>query len=97
MAQARRSGETASLFHLTLRHFPKVVWGEVALGLAVLVVVPFLTGSARTEAGSPQAEPSAGIFVAGATLSLALAASLYATAKASDALSRRPAAATDPV
>ncbi len=97
MTQARRAGETASLFHLTLRHFPKVVWGEVALGLAVLMVVPFLTGSARTEAGSPQAEPSAGIFAAGATLALALAASLYATAKASDALSRRPTAATDPV
>ncbi|MGW3199727.1 copper resistance D family protein [Streptomyces sp. NPDC001118] len=96
MTQARRAGETASLFHLALRHFPKVVWGEVALGLAVLVVVPFLTGSARTEAGSPQAESSTGIFAAGAALALALAASLYATAKASDALSRRPAAAADP-
>ncbi|MFJ5029491.1 copper resistance D family protein [Streptomyces sp. NPDC088560] len=98
MVQARRAGESASLFHLTLRHFPKVVWSEVALGLAVLVVVPFLTGSARTEAGSPQAEPSAGVFAAGATLALALAASLYATAKASEALSRRPATTTaDPV
>ncbi|ARF52951.1 copper resistance D family protein [Streptomyces gilvosporeus] len=53
MTQARRAGETASLFHLTLRHFPKVVWSEVILGLAVLIVVPFLTGSARTESGQP--------------------------------------------
>ena len=89
MTRARRAGETASLFQLTLRHFPKVVLGEVVLGLAVLVVVPFLSGSARTEAGSPPAEPSATIFTAGATLALALAASLYATAKASDALARR--------
>nr|WP_272922392.1 CopD family protein [Streptomyces sp. SID685] len=58
MTRPRRAGETASLFHLTLRHFPKAVWGEVVLGLAVLVVVPFLSGSARTEAGSPPAEPS---------------------------------------
>ncbi|MET7288692.1 CopD family protein [Streptomyces sp. NPDC005573] len=96
MAQARRAGETTSLFHLTLRHFPKVVWGEVALGLAVLLVIPFLSGSARAEAGSPEAEPSAGIFAAGATLALALAVSLYATAKTSDALARRQVAVTDP-
>ncbi|MGM0348664.1 hypothetical protein [Streptomyces sp. Adlamb9] len=57
------------------------------LGLAVLVVVPFLSGSARAEAGSPPTELSAGISTAGATP--ALAASLYATAKASDALARR--------
>ncbi|WP_055526521.1 CopD family protein [Streptomyces graminilatus] len=96
MAQARRAGETTSLFLLTLRHFPKVVWGEIVLGLAVLVVVPFLTGSARTEAGVPDAEPSAGVFAAGAALTLTLAVSLWATAKASDALSRRPATAADP-
>ncbi|WP_053665012.1 copper resistance D family protein [Streptomyces sp. MMG1121] len=93
IARARRTDETASLFRLTLRHFPKVVWGEVVLGLAVLSVVPFLSGSARTEAGSPQAEPSAGVFTAGAALVLTLVVSLYVTAKASDALSRRPAAA----
>ncbi|WP_405779436.1 copper resistance D family protein [Streptomyces sp. NBC_00859] len=96
MTRARGAGETASLFHLTLRHFPRVVWGEVALGLAVLVVVPFLSGSARGEAGGPQAEPTAGIFAAGVALALALALSLYATAKASDALSRRPAVIADP-
>ncbi|MEU6285108.1 CopD family protein [Streptomyces sp. NPDC047028] len=89
MAQARRTGENASLLHLTLRHFPKVVWGEVALGLAVLVVVPFLSGSARKEAGGAPAEPSAGVYTAGLALALALAVSLYATARASDALSRR--------
>ncbi|MFD0345593.1 copper resistance D family protein [Kitasatospora aburaviensis] len=94
IAQARRADDTSSLLHLTLRHFPKVVWGEVALGLAVLVVMPFLAGSARTEAGSAKAVSSGSIFAAGAALAIALAVSLYATAKASDALSRRPAATT---
>ncbi|GAB7183833.1 hypothetical protein ATKI12_3664 [Kitasatospora sp. Ki12] len=91
IAQARRADDTSSLLHLTLRHFPKVVWGEVALGLAVLVVMPFIAGSARTEAGSAKAVSSGSVFAAGAALAIALAVSLYATAKASDALSRRPA------
>ncbi|MEU6285716.1 CopD family protein, partial [Streptomyces sp. NPDC047028] len=93
MTRARRASDNASLRHLTLRHFPRVVWGEVALGLAVLVVVPFLSGSARQEAGGARAEPSAGVYTAGLALALALAVSLYATARASDALSRRTPAA----
>ncbi|MGK4585165.1 CopD family protein [Kitasatospora sp. HPMI-4] len=96
IARARRADDTASLLRLTLRHFPRVVWGEVALGLAVLVVMPFLSGSARTEARGPQAASSAGVLAAGAALAIALAVSLYATAKASDALARRQAAAAAP-
>ncbi|MFE7527099.1 CopD family protein [Kitasatospora sp. NPDC057542] len=93
IAQARRADDSASLLHLTLRHFPKVVWGEVALGVAVLVVLPFIAGSARSEAGSAKAVSDGSVFAAGAALVAALAVSLYATAKVSDALSRRPAAA----
>ncbi|GAA2746867.1 copper resistance D family protein [Kitasatospora cinereorecta] len=93
IAEARRTDQEATLRHLTLRHFPAVVWGEVVLGLAVLGVLPFLSGSARTEGGSPQAESSAGVFAASAALVLALAVSLYFTAKASDAIGRRRGAA----
>ncbi|WP_030716236.1 copper resistance D family protein [Streptomyces sp. NRRL S-237] len=94
IVKAREADDTSSLLHLTLRHFPKVVWGEVALGIAVLVVVPFLSGSARSEAGSPAAVSSGSIFAVGALLVLTLAASLYITVKASDALARRAAATT---
>ncbi|MFJ6776059.1 CopD family protein [Kitasatospora sp. NPDC091257] len=94
IARARRADDTSSLLHLTLRHFPKVVWGEVVLGVAVLVVMPFIAGSARTEAGSAKAVSSGSIFAAGAALVIALAVSLYATARASDALSHRPVATT---
>ncbi|GAA2261455.1 hypothetical protein GCM10010430_52170 [Kitasatospora cystarginea] len=94
IARARRSDATSSLLHLTLRHFPAVVWGEVALGVGVLAVVPFLSGSARSEAGSPPAVTTGSVLTAGAALTLTLAASLYATAKASDALSRRPTGRT---
>ncbi|MEV6721666.1 CopD family protein [Streptomyces xanthochromogenes] len=89
IARARRADATGSLLHLTLRHFPKVVWAEVALGIAVLGVLPFLSGSARSEAGSPQPVTSAGIVTAGAALVLTLAASLYITVRTSDALARR--------
>ncbi|MEU9161453.1 CopD family protein [Streptomyces sp. NPDC048424] len=94
IVKAREADDTSSLLHLTLRHFPKVVWGEVALGIAVLAVVPFLSGSARSEAGSPAAVSSGSIFTVGVLLVLTLAASLYITVKASDALARRAAATT---
>ncbi|QHC23380.1 copper resistance D family protein [Streptomyces sp. GS7] len=94
IAQARRADSTDPLLHLTLRHFPKVVWAEVALGATVLAVVPFLSGSARTEAGSPPPVTSGSIFAVGAALVLALAASLYITVRTSDALSRREPPAT---
>ncbi|WP_049651703.1 CopD family protein [Kitasatospora sp. MY 5-36] len=92
IAHARRTDDTSSLLHLTLRHFPKVVWGEVVLGVAVLAVVPFITGSARAEASDAKAVSSGTVFAAGAALVLALGVSLYATAKASDALARRQGA-----
>jgi copper transport protein len=91
VAQARRTDATTPLLRLTLRHFPKVVWAEVALGAAVLTVVPFLGGSARSEAGSPPPVTSGSIFAAGAALVLTLAASLYITMRTSDALCRRAA------
>ncbi|MFI6148745.1 CopD family protein [Streptomyces sp. NPDC051109] len=94
IAKARAEDDTSSLLHLTLRHFPKVVWGEVVLGIAVLAVVPFLSGSARSEAGSPPAVSDGSIFTVGALLVLTLAASLYATVKASDALARRTTSVT---
>ncbi|MEZ0066429.1 copper transport protein [Streptacidiphilus sp. MAP12-20] len=92
IAHARRADATSSLLHLTLRHFPRVVWVEAALGLAVLGILPFLTGSARTEAApdSPAPTATAGILALGLLLVLTLAASLYATAKVSDTLARRP-------
>ncbi|MFG2617236.1 CopD family protein [Streptomyces sp. NPDC048507] len=89
IAQARLVDDRASLAHLALRHFPKVVWGEVALGAAVLGVVPFLGGSARSEAGSDAAVSSGSVFAVGAFLVLTLVASLYMTVRTSDALARR--------
>ncbi len=96
IAQARRADATAPLLHLTLRHFPRVVWAEVALGCAVLAVIPFLSGSARTEAGDARAVSNGSIIAVGIALVLTLAASLYITARASDALGRRGVGAAAP-
>ncbi|MEV5939980.1 CopD family protein [Streptomyces sp. NPDC051994] len=89
ITRARRADDTTSLVSLTLRHFPRVVWAEIALGVAVLAVVPFLTGSARSEAGSPAPVTSGSIFAAGAALVVTLVASLCITVRTSDALARR--------
>ncbi|WP_441247544.1 copper resistance D family protein [Kitasatospora sp. McL0602] len=94
IVRARAEDATSSLLHLTLRHFPRVVWAEVALGAGVLGIVPFLGGSARSQAGSPPPVATGSIFAVGAALALTLAASLYITARVSDGLSRRPATGT---
>ncbi|MEV0193024.1 hypothetical protein AB0I39_31395 [Kitasatospora purpeofusca] len=67
-----------------------LVQNIVLLATAVLLVLPFIAGSARTEAGSPKAVFSGSILAAGAALVVALAVSLYVTAKVSDLLARRP-------
>ncbi|MET9466667.1 CopD family protein [Streptomyces sp. NPDC006544] len=90
---ARQADEKASLLHLTLRHFPRVVWAEIALGVGVLGIVPFLSGSAR-QPGSAAPVATGSVLAVGAALGLTLIASLYITAKASDALARRQAPAT---
>ncbi|MFF4006896.1 copper resistance D family protein [Streptomyces sp. NPDC001717] len=88
ITRARQADEKASLLRLTLSHFPKVVWAEVALGVGVLAIVPFLTGSAR-EPGSPAPVATGSILAVGGAIALTLIASLYITAKTSDALARR--------
>jgi copper transport protein len=94
IAQARQADPDATLLRLTLRHFPRVVWTEVALGVGVLTAITFFNGTARAEATGAEAPPvDIGIITAGIALSLTLAASLYAAAKTSDVLARRQVAA----
>jgi putative copper export protein/methionine-rich copper-binding protein CopC len=51
----RASGEGGSALSLTLRHFRGVVAAEAVVGLLVLLVVPFLSGSARKQEFERQA------------------------------------------
>jgi uncharacterized membrane protein len=46
---ARAAGEEGSALSVTLRHFRGVVAAEAVIGLLVILVVPFLSGSARKQ------------------------------------------------
>ncbi|MFC0434754.1 copper resistance D family protein [Kutzneria buriramensis] len=94
IARAHAAGDLGRGFALTLRHFPTVVAVETGLGLAVLTIVPFLSGSARTQAGGPPAPAvDGGILALGALLVVTLTASLYASYRVSTLLTRRAAQA----
>jgi putative copper export protein len=93
IARVQAEGDQRRGFALTLRHFPVVVTVEAILGLCVLLVVPFLTGSARKQAGeSVQPTLDAGILVLGLLLVATLAGSLYASHRVSLVLTQRAAA-----
>ena len=47
IARTHAAGEIGKGFALTLRYFPAIVAVETTLGISVLFIVPFLTGSAR--------------------------------------------------
>jgi putative copper export protein len=90
IARAHAAGDLGRGFALTLRHFPAVVAVETGLGLAVLTIVPFLSGSARAQAGGPPAPAvDGGILALGALLVGTLAASLYASHRVSTLRTRR--------
>lgn len=93
IARVHAEGDRRRGFALTLRHFPAVVTVETLLGLGVLLIVPFLTGSARRQAGEP-ATPTidGGILSLGLLLVATLAGSLYASYRVSLVLTRRAVA-----
>jgi putative copper export protein len=95
IARAQAAGATGSLLSLTLRRFPKVLAVEVLLGVSVLTIVPFLSGSARAQAGETGGSPvaSGSILAIGALLVATLACAFFAAAKASTFAGRRPGTA----
>lgn len=92
--RARRLGDDASVFTLALRRFPRVVAVESVLALGVLVAVPFLSGSARKEAGAPAVGPiDLRTFVVGAVLVAVMVLSFWLTDRASRSRGAAPQAA----
>ncbi|MET9326534.1 CopD family protein [Tsukamurella sp. NPDC003166] len=57
IARARLAGEDDTIVRLALHHFPKVVAAEAVAGIGVLLIVPFLSGSARKQADGAAAGP----------------------------------------
>jgi copper transport protein len=90
IARTHAAGDIGRGFALTLRHFPAVVAVETALGVCVLFIVPFLTGSARAQAGDGAAPPVDGnILALGLLLVASLGATFYAAHRVSLLLTRR--------
>ena len=80
-------------------HFPKVVAVEAVVGTAVLIVVPFLNGSTREQAGGEAEPPATGALFAAVFLLLALiVAAFFANRKLHNRIdnpaSTRPASAS---
>jgi copper transport protein len=90
IARAHAAGEIRKGFALTLHRFPGVVAVETTLGVCVLLIVPFLTGSARAQAGSGAAPTVDGnILALGLVLVASLGASFYAAHRVSLFLTHR--------
>ncbi|MDP9168692.1 MAG: CopD family protein, partial [Actinomycetota bacterium] len=75
---ARDRGDARTAFEVAVHHFPVVVAAEAVLATGVLVIVPFLRGSARSEAGGPNAGPfDAEVFGVGVLLVALLGAAFW--------------------
>jgi copper transport protein len=89
IASAHAAGEIGQGFGLTLRHFPAVVAMETALGVGVLFIVPFLSGSARAQAGGgPAPAVDGSILAVGLLLVAGLGATFYTAHRVSLLLTR---------
>lgn len=81
----RAAGDTRTAFHLAAKHFPGVVLAEAITAIGILIVVPFLRGSARTEAGWPGARPfDLTVFGTGVLLTGLVAFALWAGTRTPD-------------
>jgi putative copper export protein len=90
IARTHAAGEIAKGFALTLRYFPAIVAVETTLGISVLFIVPFLTGSARAQAGDGAAPTLDGnILALGFVLVATLGATFYAAHRVSLLLTHR--------
>lgn len=81
LAALRAAGDRHGLFVAAVRHFPRVVVTEAVIGAAVLLIVPFLNGSAREEAGAAESHATSAMFLATAALIVVLVASFAVNAR----------------
>ncbi|CAN5210498.1 hypothetical protein BH09ACT8_BH09ACT8_57890 [soil metagenome] len=76
---AEHDHDIRRMFHLAVEHFPVVVVAESVVAFGILVIVPFLRGSARSEAGEASAGPfDLTVFGTGVALVALTAVALWA-------------------
>ncbi len=91
ISRIRAQGDERGLFALTLAHFPRVAALESALGLGVLLVVPFLNGTGREENGQALPSVTGGAFTAAAVLVVVVVVGFLAGSKVQGGVERRAA------
>lgn len=89
IARTHAAGEIAKGFALTLRYFPSIVAVETMLGISVLLIVPFLTGSARQAGDGPAPTLDGNILALALVLVATLGATFYAAHRVSLMLTHR--------
>lgn len=90
IARTHAAGEIGKGFALTLRYFPAIVAVETTLGISVLFIVPFLTSSARAQAGDgPTPTLNGNILALGLVLVATLGVTFYAAHRVSLLLTHR--------
>lgn len=95
LAAARAAGDDRARWRIAVEHLPKVVAVEALLGLTVLAIVPFFTGSARMQAGSPAARTfDLTVFGSVALLTLLVGVTMVAGARTGAAAAGRLARST---
>ncbi|MFD5215486.1 copper resistance D family protein [Microbacterium sp. NPDC058345] len=88
IARLRASGDQHGLFAMAVRHFPQIIVLEATIGFAVLLVVPFLNGSAREESGAGEAHATSTMFFATAALIVILVISFALNSRLQAAIER---------
>jgi putative copper export protein len=92
MVRLRRAGHTAPALRLAVRHLGRIVLCESVIGALVLLIVGLLTGSARAQAGAPEAVVDWTVYGWGATFVIGIVAAFLVTARLSTFLASRPVA-----
>jgi copper transport protein len=86
----RRAGHHEPALRLAVQHFGNVVRAEAALGVAVLLIVGMLSGSAREQGGSPDAVTSGQVWGWGVGFAVTVVVLFAVTARFATFLAERP-------
>ncbi|EGD54858.1 copper resistance D family protein [Gordonia neofelifaecis] len=94
LRRARLAGDDRRYTQLALAKFPRIVVGEALAAVAILVIVPFLSGSARKQAGGAAAGPfDWGTFGLGLTLLILAVLTFTTTVRSIERRDGHPAGA----
>lgn len=96
IARLRAAGHREPALRLATQHFGGVVRVEAVIGVGVLLLVGFLSGSARKQAGGDPAEVGTTVLAWGGALVVGIALLILMTARVAAAVAARPLPSASP-